>query len=72
MPGLDHDLIMHHLSITPRVKFLKQKIKKMHPHVALLVKVELEKILKVGFIYVIDYAEWILNIFPVSKHYKSI
>lgn len=70
MPGLDPDLIMHHLSIAPGL--IKQKIPKMHPHVALLVKVELEKLLKAGFIRAIDYAEWISNIVPVSKPDKSI
>lgn len=44
----------------------------MHPHIALLVKVELEKLLSVGFIRAIDYAEWIFNIVPISKHDKSI
>lgn len=44
----------------------------MHPHVALLVKAELEKLLKDGFIRGIDYAEWISNIVPISKHDKSI
>ena len=72
MPGLDPDLIMHHLSIAPGIKPVKQKLHKMHPHVALLVKVELEKLLKVDFIHAIDYAKWISNIVPVSKHDKSI
>ena len=44
----------------------------MDLHVALLVKVELEKILKVGFIRTIDYVEWISNIILVSKNDKSI
>lgn len=44
----------------------------MHPHVALLVKAKLEKILKYGFIHAIDYVEWISNIVLVSKHDKSI
>ena len=44
----------------------------MCPHVVLLVKAELKKILKVGFIRAIDYAEWISNIVLVSKHDKSI
>lgn len=72
MLGLDPNLIMHHLSITSRVKLAKQKLQKMHSHVALLVKVELEKLLKVGFIRAIDYAEWISNIVHVSKSNKSI
>jgi len=39
----------------------------MHPHIALLVKEELKKLLDVGFIRAIDYPEWISNIVPVSK-----
>ena len=72
MLGLDPDLIMHHFSIAPGIKLVKHKLQKMHPHVALLVKVELEKLLKAGFIHAIDYAEWISNIILVSKHEKSI
>ena len=72
MPGLDTNLIKHHLSIALGVKLVKKKLRKMHPHIALLVKVELEKILGAKFIRAIDYAEWISNIVPVSKHDKTI
>ena len=54
MLGLDTKLIMHHLSIAPRVKPVKLKLKNMHPHVALLVKVELEKLLNANIIRAID------------------
>ena len=59
MLGLNIDLIMHHLSISPGIKPTKQKLRKMHPHAAQLVKVELEKLLSANFIRAIDYAEWI-------------
>ena len=72
MPRLDTELIMHHLSIVPGVKPVKKKLRKMHPHVELLVKSKLEKLLKGNFIRAIDYAEWISNIVPISKHDKSI
>ena len=72
MPGLDTNLMMHHLSIAPGVKPVKQKLRKMHPHIALLVKVELEKLLGAKFIRAIAYAKWISNIVPVSKHDKTI
>ena len=72
MLGLDLDLIMHHLSITPGIKLVKQKLKKMHHHVAFLIKAELENLLKVVFIYTIDYIEWISNIVLLSKHDKCI
>ena len=57
MLGLDTELIMHHLSIAPGVKIVKHNLRKMHPHVALLVKAELEKLLKANFIRAIDYVE---------------
>ena len=57
MPRLDTELIMHHLSIAPSVKPIKQKLRKMHPHLALLVKDELEKLLQFNFIRAIDYDE---------------
>ena len=62
MPGLHTDLIMHHLSILPGIKPIKQKLRKMHPHVALLVKAK----------QAIDYAKWISKIVLVSKHDKLI
>ena len=57
MPELDPKLVLHHLPLKPRVKPVKQKLRKMHPQVALLVKVELKKLLDAGFIRPIDYAE---------------
>lgn len=72
MPGLDIDLIMHHLSLPAGTKPIKQKLRKMHPHVTLLVKNDLKKLLDAGFIRSIDYAEWISNIVPVSKPDNTI
>lgn len=39
----------------------------MHPQIALFVKVELHKMLDVGFIRPIDYLEWVSNIVPIGK-----
>lgn len=39
----------------------------MHPQIALLMKVELQKLLDVGFIKAIDYVEWIFNLVLVTK-----
>lgn len=72
MPGLDTSLIMHHLSIALGVKPFKQNLRKIHPHIALLVKAKLEKFLSARFIRAIVYVEWISNIVLVSKHDKSI
>lgn len=72
MSGLDIEIIMHHLSITPSIKLVKQNLRKMHPHITLFVKDELEKFPSEKFIIAINYVEWISNIVSISKHDKSI
>eukprot|EP01018_Ginkgo_biloba_P024701 Gb_11641 [translate_table: standard] len=72
MPGLDPSLVVHHLIIRADAKPIKQKLRKMHPKVALLVKEELQKLLNAGFIRPIDYSEWISNIILVSKKSNDI
>lgn len=67
MPRLDQDLVMHHLIVAEGAKPVKQKPRKMHPQITLLAKVELKKLLDVGYIRLIDYAEWISNIVPMAK-----
>lgn len=67
MPGLDPNLVIHHLAVDPNVKPVKQKLRKMHPKVALLVKSELEKLLDAKIIRAIDYSDWISNMVPVTK-----
>lgn len=72
MLGLDPELIMHDLNVSPGAKPIKQKLRKMHPHIALLVKAELKKLLDVGFIKPVAYPQWVSNIVPISKPDKSI
>ena len=55
MPGLDIDLVVHHLIVDPKIKLVKKKFSKMNPKVAHLVKEELQKMLEEKFIHPIDY-----------------
>lgn len=72
MSGLDSTLLVHHLAVFPRAKPVKQKLHKMHPQIVLLVKVELQKLLDVGFIRPIYYLEWVSNLVPVLKPTRGI
>lgn len=54
MLGLDPKLVVHHLSMDPNIKPVKQKLQKMHPKVALMVKTELENLLAARIIRAID------------------
>lgn len=71
MPRLDLNLIMHHLSIALGIKPIKQKLRKMHPHVTLLVKAEVKKLLKTSLLELLTMLNGFLTV-PVSKHDKSI
>lgn len=72
MPGIDESIVVHNIVLSFDTKPMNQKIGKMNPKVDLLVKVEIEKLLKVVFIHPINYSPWILNIVPVSKPYGRI
>lgn len=67
IPGLDPKIILHHFPLFLEAKPVKQNLLKMYPQISLLVKAELKKLLDMGFIQSIDYAEWISNILLVIK-----
>lgn len=67
MPDIDESIVVHKIVLSCDAKLVKQKIRKMNPKVALLVKAKIEKLLKAGFIFPIDYSPWISNTIPVRK-----
>lgn len=62
MPRFDPKLVLHHFPLKIGAKKVNKKLKKMHSQVALLVKIELKKLLDVGFLKPVDYVEWISKI----------
>lgn len=60
-------LVVHNLVVRLDAKLVNPKLYKMHPQIALLVKVELQKMLDFIFIKPIDYPEWVSNVVPVGK-----
>ena len=67
MPGLDPTIVQHHLNILPHVRLVKQKLRRLHPRWSLQVKEEIQKQLRVGFLSVVEYPEWLANVVPVPK-----
>lgn len=61
------DLVVHNLGLKSDAKPIKQKLRKMNPTLALMVKKELQKLLDAKFIQPIDYSKWISNMVPVKK-----
>ncbi|KAH9295493.1 hypothetical protein KI387_039081, partial [Taxus chinensis] len=58
---LDPNIMVHNIITLPDIKPVKQKLRKMHPHVALLIKEELQRLLSTNFIQPIDYPQWVSN-----------
>jgi hypothetical protein len=51
MPGIDPTIIVHEIKTYPRAKPLRQRLRPVHPRKAATIKLEVEKLLKAGFIY---------------------
>src|SRR5262249_34541946 len=53
MPGLDRNLVEHRLILKPDATPVKQKLRRLHPKMALKVKEEIDKLHKAKFIRVV-------------------
>ena len=67
MLGLSPNLVTHKLKMDPNVKRVKQPPRKYNLGVEEKIKVEVNKLLKVGFIEEIKCPSWLANIVPVKK-----
>ena len=51
IPGIDPSIVKHEIQTYHDAKPVQQKIRPVNPHKVAVVKAEVEKLLKVGFIY---------------------
>ena len=67
MPNIDRDIAQHYIPIKEVYKPVKQKLRRLRPEWAKLVKEEIKKQIKAKFLEVVDYPEWLANVVPVQK-----
>jgi hypothetical protein len=67
MPGIDPAIVVHEIKTYPGAKPVWQRLRPVHPHKAVAIKLEVEKLLKVGFIYPVALTEWVSNPVPIDK-----
>jgi hypothetical protein len=67
MPGIDPCIVEHEITTYPDVKPVRQKLRPVNPRKAAMIKAEVEKLIKVGFIYPVQLMEWVSNPVPVNK-----
>ncbi|KAL5577285.1 hypothetical protein UlMin_018984 [Ulmus minor] len=67
MPGIDPNVIVHHLNIDPNFKPIKQKRRTFNTERYMAINTEVDKLLKAGFIEEANYPDWIANVVLVKK-----
>jgi hypothetical protein len=72
MPGINPCIVEHDIRTYPDDKPVRQCIRAINPRKAPAIKVEVEKILNAGFIYMVPLTEWVSNLEPVNKKKGTI
>ena len=68
MPGIDPRIFEHDINTYPNAKPVWQRLRTVNPRKAPTIKVEIEKLLKAGFIYPIPLMKWVSNPILVYKN----
>ncbi|XP_072066672.1 uncharacterized protein [Arachis hypogaea] len=68
MPGIDPQLMSHHLAVKPEAKPVAQRRRKMSQERAEEVARQMASLLEAGFIRELDYSTWLSNVVLVKKH----
>jgi hypothetical protein len=72
MPGIDPEIVIHEIKTYPDTKPVRQRLHPVHPRKAAAIKLEVEKLLKDDFIYVVALTDWVSNLFPIDKKQGTI
>jgi hypothetical protein len=72
MPGIDPSIVVQEIKTYPGAKPVRQRLRPVHPRKAVAIKLEVEKLLKVGFIYPVALTKWVSNPVPIDKKGGSI
>ena len=67
MPGINPRIVEHEIKTYPNAKPVRQRLRAVNPRKAPVIKVEIEKILNVSFIYPVPLTEWVSNPISVDK-----
>jgi len=72
MSRIDPPIVIHEIKKYPDARPVRQKLRPVHPRKTSTIKTEVEKLLKVGFIYPVPLTEWVSNIILGTKKQGTI
>jgi hypothetical protein len=67
MTGIDPDIVVHEIKTYLDAKLVRKILRRVHPRKATAIKLEIEKLLKAGFIYPVALTDSVSNLDPVNK-----
>ena len=67
MPVIDTNIVQHCILTNLTMKLVKQKLRRMKLEWTLKIKEEVEKQYNAGFLRVVNYPKWLVNVVPVPK-----
>jgi hypothetical protein len=72
MPRIDPRIVEHDIRTYPDAKLVRQRLRDVNPRKTLAIKVELENLLNVGFMFWVPFTEWVSNLVLVNKKQGTI
>jgi hypothetical protein len=72
MMGIDPDIVVHDIKTYPGIKPVRKRLCPVHPHKEAAIKLEVEKLLKAGFIYPMALTDWFSNLVLIDKKQGTI
>ena len=71
MPGVPREKIEHSLDVSPIAKTIKQKLRRLAPDKKKAIRVEIKRLLAIGFIKEVYHPKWLANPILVQKKNKE-
>ena len=65
--GIPSEMVEHRIPLIPGTRLVRQKKRMMNPQLQLLVRAELERLLKAGFIKPVEITDWVFPMVLVKK-----
>ena len=67
MVRINPTVASHKLNIISMAKLVRQKVRHFHPDSHQIIQMEVDNLLREGFIKEVKYSEWLANVVVVSK-----
>lgn len=72
IPSINPNIVVHEIKMYPDTKLIRHCLRLFHPKKVDGIKAEVEKLIWVGFIYLVPLTDWVSIIIPLMKKHGTI